>query len=129
MTNWIIPCNPKYYDVTNAFNDLNTIDWKQSNNKVEVGDYVYIYVSRPIQAIKYKCIVRKVLMDHIEIDDSKYVINGDNYLCYKHHMKLELVRTFDNELTHDILVENGLAGKLMGPRRAKDQLNDLLASF
>ncbi len=26
---WIIPANPKYYDIENAFDDANEIDWKQ----------------------------------------------------------------------------------------------------
>ena len=38
---WIIPANPKYYDIINAFNENNTITWKQSNNIMN-GDIVYI---------------------------------------------------------------------------------------
>lgn len=42
MTEWIIPCNIKYYDVTGAFKKLKKLDWKQSNKNIETEDIVYI---------------------------------------------------------------------------------------
>ena len=39
----IIPCNPKYYDIVAAFDDLDVIEWSQSTNTT-VGDTVYILV-------------------------------------------------------------------------------------
>ena len=39
---WIIPCNLKYYDVGGAFTNLKSIDWKQSNKSIAVGDIVYV---------------------------------------------------------------------------------------
>lgn len=59
ITEWIISCNPSYYDVNGAFNELECIEWKQSTN-IKVGDIVYIYVSSPFKEIKYKCIARQV---------------------------------------------------------------------
>lgn len=53
MTEWIIPCNLKYYDVKGAFSKFKAIDWKQSAKNICVGDIVYIYVGKPISAIKY----------------------------------------------------------------------------
>lgn len=47
MSDWIIPCNIKKYDVLGAFPKLNTIDWKQSRN-IKIGDTVYIYVGAPV---------------------------------------------------------------------------------
>lgn len=32
MRYWVIPCNVKDYDVVSAFEKLNEVDWKQSNN-------------------------------------------------------------------------------------------------
>ena len=29
---WVIPCNPKYYDIIGAFDNLNVIEWSQSTN-------------------------------------------------------------------------------------------------
>lgn len=51
---WIIPANPKYWDIINCFNDTDTIGWKQPSN-ILVGDNVYIYVAAPYSAVLYKC--------------------------------------------------------------------------
>ena len=118
MTDWIIPCNLKYYDVKGAFSKFKAIDWKQSAKKICVGDIVYIYVGKPISAIKYKCRVNKANLSKVEIDDSEFVINGENYENYGNHMELELIREYaGTELTRDMLVENGLKGNIQGPRR------------
>ncbi len=118
MTEWIIPCNLKYYDVKGAFSKFKAIDWKQSAKNICVGDIVYIYVGKPISAIKYKCRVNKTNLSKVEIDDSEFVINGENYENYGNHMELELIREYaDTELTRDMLVENGLKSNIQGPRR------------
>ena len=51
---WIIPANPKYFDVIQEFEEKEIIDWKQSSD-VRVGDLVYMYVGAPISALMYKC--------------------------------------------------------------------------
>ena len=51
---WLIPANPKYYDIMHAFVNNDTIIWKQST-KVRVGDTAFLYVSAPIKAIIYRC--------------------------------------------------------------------------
>ena len=118
MTEWIIPCNLKYYNVKGAFSKFKAIDWKQSAKNICVGDIVYIYVGKPISAIKYKCRVNKTNLSKVEIDDSEFVINGENYENYGNHMELELIREYaDTELTRDMLVENGLKGNIQDPRR------------
>ena len=118
MTEWIIPCNLKYYDVKGAFSKFKAIDWKKSAKNICVGDIVYIYVGKPISAIKYKCRVNKTNLSKVEIDDSEFVINGENYENYGNHMELELIREYaGTELTRDMLVENGLKGTIQGPRR------------
>lgn len=38
---WIVPANPKYYDVCKAFEQSDEIIWKQSNN-ILAGDTIYI---------------------------------------------------------------------------------------
>ena len=41
---WLIPANPKYYDIMNAFNNTDIITWKQSN-KIMKGDIIYLYIA------------------------------------------------------------------------------------
>ncbi len=53
---WLVPANPKYYDIEHAFDDEDTIEWKQ-NSGAKKGDTVFLYVGAPVSAILYKCIV------------------------------------------------------------------------
>lgn len=55
---WIIPANPKYYDIEKAFEKADEIDWKQGKG-IKKGDTVFIYVGAPVSAILYKCVVTK----------------------------------------------------------------------
>jgi 5-methylcytosine-specific restriction protein A len=128
MTTWIIPCNTKYYDVIGAFSSLPRIDWKQSS-KIDVGDEVFVYVGRPYKAILFKCRVTKTNLPKTEIDDSAFVIDGENYLNYGNYMELELEKKFEeNQLSLDVLIQNGLQGNVQGPRRPNESLQRLLDS-
>lgn len=55
---WLIPANPKYYDVEQAFREAEEIDWKQGCG-IKTGDTVYLYMAAPVSAISYKCKVTK----------------------------------------------------------------------
>ena len=55
---WIVPANPKYYDIEHAFDHTKEIDWKQGNG-IRTGDTVYMYVASPVSAILYQCKVTK----------------------------------------------------------------------
>ena len=56
---WIVPANPKYYDIEHAFDESDEIDWKQGVGIIK-GDTVYMYVGAPVSAILYKCKVTEV---------------------------------------------------------------------
>ena len=51
---WIIPANPKYYDIINCFNNTNEIIWKQSSN-IHINNIIHLYVAAPYSKIMYKC--------------------------------------------------------------------------
>lgn len=51
---WIIPANPKYYDIVHAFDSTDTIEWKQGSG-IRKGDTVYMYVGAPVSAVMYRC--------------------------------------------------------------------------
>ena len=40
---WIIPANPHYFDIVHAFDDTDTIHWKQGQS-IKKGDTIYMYV-------------------------------------------------------------------------------------
>lgn len=52
---WIIPSNPKIYDIDAGFAaGGGYIEWHQHNN-IKAGDEVYIYSAAPNSAILYRC--------------------------------------------------------------------------
>ena len=127
MGNWIIPCNPNFYDVIGAFTKLKSIDWKQSMKNINVGDIVYIYVGKPIMAILFKCKVSKINLSGIDIDDHEFVIDGTNYVGYGNHMELELIEKYDeNQITINDLIECGMKGRVQSPRRTDDAIQEYI---
>ena len=78
---WIIPANPKYYDVIQAFSMSDIITWHQ-DVKVMEGDFVYIYLTKPYQAILFEC---KVIEANIP---------GVNHTF---SMKLKLLKRYDED--------------------------------
>lgn len=52
---WMIPSNPKVYDVDAGFRDGGgVIEWHQ-HNRIRPGDEVFIYCSAPYSALIYRC--------------------------------------------------------------------------
>lgn len=130
MTIWIVPCNLKFYDVIGAFKKFNKIIWKQIVKTIKEDDYVYIYIGKPISALKYKCKVNKVGLSNREIDDQEFIINGEAYVTCGCYMELELLEECSGEyFSLDSLVKHGLVGNIQGPRRALGDLEQYLNSL
>lgn len=110
---WIVPANPKYYDVINCFNDRDTIEWKQSSN-IKVRDIVYLYVGLPYSAILYKCVALEVNIPY-EYEDKNLKMN--------HIMKIKLLERYnENQYTFSKLNEYGIKS-IRGPRRITKALS------
>lgn len=104
---WIIPANPKYYDIEHAFDNTDEINWKQGRG-IRVGDTVYMYVAAPVSAILYKC---KVLETDIPYEYQ------DRNLVLKALMKIRLMKRYDPEaFTFDVLKEDYGIYAVRGPR-------------
>lgn len=56
---WIVPVNPKFFDLPKAFAQSEEIIWKQSSH-IAVGDRVYLYVAAPVSAVLYRCVATEV---------------------------------------------------------------------
>ena len=71
---WLVPSNPKYYDVVSVFAKEEEIAWKQGSDKIRPGDIVYLYVGAPYSAILYRCEVTEIDIpytgesEHVRID-------------------------------------------------------------
>lgn len=126
---WLIAANPKKYNVELAFKELQYVDWKKNSN-YKTGDTIFIYVSKPIQAIKYVC---EVVNDNINgktyRDDRKYWVDQIQYesgLNGNGYVRLKLIKEFDNdELTLEKLASHGLNGRIQGPRKFYNDNNNL----
>lgn len=104
---WIIPANPNVYDIISDFKKSDIMTWNHQSS-MELGDIIYIYMTKPMGYIKYKC----------QIID----INEDI-------MTIKLIKEFDdNLLTLDLLNNYGLKS-VRSPRRIPDKLNSFLETI
>ena len=111
---WIIPANPKFYDIEHTFDDAEIIDWKQSSS-VKVGDTAYMYVAAPVSAILYKCKVVEV--------DIPYDYQDKN-LTITTLMKIKLLRKYDRkQFTFDRLQKDFGIYAVRGPRGVPNSLS------
>lgn len=114
--NWIVPANPKYFDIIKAFEENNEIIWKQSSN-IKKGDIVFMYVASPISAILYKCVVTAVNIPY-DYEDKNLRINKV--------MKIKLLKKYDKDfMTFDKLNGYGITA-IRGPRSCPDELYQVL---
>lgn len=124
---WIIPCNPKYYDIIGAFKNLDVIEWSQSTN-TSVGDTVYIYVGEKYKSIMYKCeVIAADLYGNRSEEDYQYYkeLAKDPDIRY---MKLKLIEKYPAEkFPLKELKENGLSS-VQGRSKATVQLMKYLKS-
>lgn len=110
---WIVPSNPKFYDIINCFNSEDTIIWKQSND-IKAGDIVYIYVAAPYSAILYKC-------EAIEVN-IPYTYKDKN-VSMNRVMKIKLLKKYNkDEFTFTKLNEYGIKA-IRGPRSMPEKLS------
>lgn len=114
--NWIIPSNPKFYDIVKGFEKSDIHDWTQSS-KMAVGDIVYMYVGVPYRAIMYKCEV-------LEVDLPRYWEPKSD----KKAMKIKLIKSYSKDfLNKDVLLAYGIKN-VRGPRyMPKDLLEKIEA--
>ena len=118
---WVIPCNPNYYDIVAAFDNLDVIEWSQSTN-TSVGDTVYIYVGEKYKAIMYKCeVIAADLYGNRSTDDYPYYkeLKKDPDIRY---MKLKLIEKYPaDKFPLKELKANGLSS-VQGRSKATIQL-------
>lgn len=111
---WIIPANPKFYDIEHAFDEAEIIDWKQSSS-IKVGDTIFMYVAAPVSAILYQC---KAVEVDIPYDYQ------DRNLTITTLMKIKLIRRYDPaQFTFDRLKEEYGIYAVRGPRGVPSSLS------
>ena len=114
---WIIPANPKYFDIVHAFDAADTINWKQGAG-VKKGDTVFMYVAAPVSAVPYKC---KVLETDIPYE------HENKYITIKALMKIKLQKRYaPDRFTFDVLKEEYGIYAVRGPRGISNSLSAAL---
>ena len=114
---WIIPSNPKYYDIVHAFDDTDVIDWKQGAG-IRKGDTVFMYVGAPVSAVLYQC---KVIETDIPYQYQ------DRNLTITALMKIRLQKRFNPErFTFEILKSDFGIYAVRGPRGIPNSLSEAL---
>ena len=114
---WVIPANPRYYDIVHAFDDTDEINWKQGSG-IKTGDTVFMYVGSPVSAILYKCKVTET--------DIPYSYQDDN-LTIKALMKIKLMKRYKpDKFTFEVLNEDYGIYAVRGPRGIPNSLSEAL---
>lgn len=104
---WLIPANPKYYDIVHAFDARDEIEWKQGSG-IRTGDTVFVYVGAPVSAIAYKCAVTETDIPYSYSDDK---------LTIRALMRIKLIRRYDPErFTFAVLNDEYGVCAVRGPR-------------
>lgn len=131
VENWIIPCNIKFFDVTEHFKKSDKVVWKNSFT-IKKGDNVYIYLGAPMGEIRYKCTVIEDSVDDSLLQENAYAIvtkESHNYFSKKtKYVQLQLVGEYPSKsLTLEKLKEHGL-GQVQIQARVPRMLRLLLES-
>ncbi|MCR4671763.1 MAG: MmcQ/YjbR family DNA-binding protein [Lachnospiraceae bacterium] len=114
---WLVPANPKYYDIEHAFDVKEEIDWKQGSG-IKAGDTVFMYVAAPVSAVLYKCTVTET---DIPFD------YADRNLTVKALMKIKLQKRYDpSRFTIEKLKNEYGIYAVRGPRGIPDSLSAAL---
>lgn len=115
-TEWIVPANPKFFDLEKAFSLDSTIVWKQTTH-IKVGDIVYLYVATPVSALKYKCLVTDT--------DQPYHYKDPN-IKINRIMKIQRLATLDiKKYSFNNLKKYGVKA-VRGPRHVPELLANTL---
>ena len=111
---WIVPANPKYYDVVHAFDQRDTLLWKKSSD-IHEGDIVYLYVGAPVSSVLFKCEVLKSDIPY-EYKDKNVSMNA--------LMQLRLLKRYKKDMySFAWLNEHGIKA-VRGPRRLPEAVCD-----
>lgn len=134
-TEWLIPSNRETFDADDAFASLLEINWSESASaKITTGDVVYLYGTRPLQALTHRCLLSEtgVPFDR-RVDDDRFWVdrNALEDRRVRSWMRLRLLHTFDERertlLSLDALMASGLKGAPQGRMRVPVSASTLIS--
>ncbi|MBQ1476544.1 MAG: MmcQ/YjbR family DNA-binding protein [Erysipelotrichaceae bacterium] len=115
---WIVPANPKYYDIERHFEERKDVIWKQGS-RIQPGDIVYMYIAAPVSAIRYKCLVKKT--------DIPYRYKGA--VSMKKIMSMDVLEIYEEDLCpFPVLKRLGITA-IRGQRTATKEFCDFMSYY
>lgn len=78
--------------------------------------------------LRYKCIVEVKDIINRDQKDIKYVAEVNTYEDYGRYIRLRKIESFMNPITASELNQNGLNGRIQGPRRVEGRLLDYITN-
>lgn len=124
MNYWIFPCDVKQYDVHGAFQNFNKVQWIQNIKRIEVGDIILIYITKPSASIELAC---EVVDSGIDSDERKYedadYINDTSLEQKLKNKKFLIIKKLANiNITLEDMKINGLTGGMQFQRQCQEPL-------
>lgn len=117
MTFWILPWNKEVYNLPQCLSDFGFVEWRQQN-KLAVGDIVFLYCSSPVRQIIYMMQVSKINIPYSDSINDEYLFNyGYKLKETDLYSRFEMIaKTSSNnlELSYNRLRELGLTSQLQG---------------
>lgn len=110
---WIIPSNPRVYDIDAGFAREGIIEWHQHND-IRQGDELYIYSAAPNSAIMYRC---RVVESNMEYEGMFKESKG-----YSRAMRLELIEKYPKEKYPLSFMREHGSGPVRSARRMPQKL-------
>ncbi|MBR2684760.1 MAG: MmcQ/YjbR family DNA-binding protein [Erysipelotrichaceae bacterium] len=110
-SSWIVPANPKYYDIVKEFDTYPVAEWKQSSD-IALNDIVYMYVGAPYSALLYRCKAVEVSIPY-DFD------NGQ--VRMKYVMKLEILDRYPKDAYPFEMLKKAGIRAVRGPRRITEK--------
>jgi len=123
MNKWVLPVNAKKVDIAEHFKKTDVFVWK-AKKRFEKDDIIYVYLTSPIQEIRYqcKCIVEKVSEDILA--DHEYAKEPE----VKKYAMFQLIKSYpEGVLPWAELHSNGL-GQALLPSKVYTQLEEFINS-
>lgn len=123
---WVVSCNYEQFDIISAFNQLEEIDWHQTQQSkdIKIGDTVFVYVSKPFSRIMYQCEVTATdIAAEDMIDDSQFVKDAELKKTETYY-RIKLIKKInDLTLDHSSLEQStGIkGGAIQGQRKLDDK--------
>ena len=113
---WIVPANPKYYDVEAAFAAEEEIQWKQGSG-IKTGDTVFLYVAAPVSAILYRC----------EVTETDIPCDYEGEIRIRSLMRIRLRKRYPRDrFTFSVLSSQYGIFAVRGPRGIPKSLSEAL---